>query len=340
VASFFRKLKWFVQRRRREDELREELQFHLDQETELHGEAGLPEQEARWAARRELGNLARLREDTRSAWGWPRLEQLGQDLRYALRAMAANKPFSLLVIISLALGIGANTAIYSFMDSILLRSLPVSGPESLVVLNWHSQARKLFERGPNTVVHGMSGNLYSDPQSDLTSGIFPFSAFELFQKNDAVFSNVFAYCSAGNRTLTIKGQSDIAGGEYVSGDYFRGLAVAPSAGRLIIPDDDRAGAPAVVVISFALSQRRFGGPANAAGQSVLINNAPFTKPQRSIRRSIRKSSLPSYARALQFSRWSSPAWGSTERCPITWRAGPPRSGSGWRWARRGGWWCG
>src|SRR5580700_1400393 len=71
VASFFRKLKWFVQRRRREDELREELQFHLDQETELHGEAGLPEQEARWAARRELGNLARLREDTRSAWGWP-----------------------------------------------------------------------------------------------------------------------------------------------------------------------------------------------------------------------------------------------------------------------------
>src|SRR5271154_4439076 len=128
-------------RHRKEEELGEELQFHLDQDAEEKREQGLAEQAARSAARRELGNLARLREDTRSAWGWTMLEQFGQDLRYALRTMSASKSFSLLAILTLALGIGANTAIYSFMDSILLRSLPVSDPESLAVLNWHRLAR-------------------------------------------------------------------------------------------------------------------------------------------------------------------------------------------------------
>jgi len=270
MMEFFRKLKWLAQRPRKEEELRAELQFHLEEEAE---QQGLSQQEAR----RELGNLTHLREDTRSAWGWTMLEQFAQDLRYAVRTMGANKLFSLLAILSLGLGIGANTAIYSFMDSILLRALPVSDPGSLVVLNWHSPpVARLFDRGPNTVVHAMSGSIWGDRKIGLTAGIFPFPAFELFQKNDSVFSSVFAYCPAGNRNLTIKNQSDIASGQYVSGDYFRGLAIPPSAGRLIIPDDDRAGAPSVAVISFALSQRRFGGPSNAAGQAILINNLPFT----------------------------------------------------------------
>jgi predicted permease len=268
MSEFFRKLKWLTERRRKEEELREELQFHLDEEAEHAGSD---------AARRELGNLTLLREDTRSAWGWTMVEQFTQDLRYAFRTMGANKLFSLLAILSLALGIGANTAIYSFMDAILMRALPVSDPESLVVLNWHSPpVARLFDHGANTVVHAMSGSMWGDRKTGLTAGIFAFPAFELFQKNDSVFSSVFAYCAAGSRNLTIKNQSDIASGEYVSGDFFRGLAIPPSAGRLIIPDDDRAGAPSVAVISFALSQRRFGGPSNAAGQAILINNVPFT----------------------------------------------------------------
>jgi macrolide transport system ATP-binding/permease protein len=135
MRSFFRRLHWLLQRRRREAELREELQFHLEEEAEQHQAEGLPEERARCAARRELGNLSLLQEDTRAVWGWTILEQLGQDLRYAFRTMSANRLFTILAITSLALGIGANTAIYSFMDSILLRSLPVSDPESLVVLN-------------------------------------------------------------------------------------------------------------------------------------------------------------------------------------------------------------
>jgi macrolide transport system ATP-binding/permease protein len=263
MMEFFRKLNWLVHRRRREQELREELQFHLEEEAE--------EQQDRDSARRELGNMTQVLEDTRSAWGWTLVEQLAQDLRYAFRTMSGNKLFALLAILSLALGIGANTAIYSFMDSILLRSLPVSDPESLVVLNWHAKQTKWG----SFVMHAISGSTFDDPKSGTTAGIFPYPAFELFQQNDSIFSSVFAYRPARNLNVAFKGQADLANGEYVSGDYFRGLAVPPAAGRLIIPDDDRAGAPAVAVISFALSQRRFGGPSNAAGQTILINNLPF-----------------------------------------------------------------
>jgi macrolide transport system ATP-binding/permease protein len=139
MTAFFRKLRWLTERRRKEAELREELQFHLDEEAEERQGEGLTEEEAKWAARRELGNLTLIQEDTRATWGWTLLEQLGQDLRYACRTMVANRVFSVLAVSSLALGIGANTAIYSFMDAILLRSLPVPAPESLVVLNWHAR---------------------------------------------------------------------------------------------------------------------------------------------------------------------------------------------------------
>jgi macrolide transport system ATP-binding/permease protein len=262
MMEFYRKLKWLVQRRRKEDELREELEFHILEEAEQSGSD---------AARRELGNLTRIREETRSAWGWTMVEQFAQDLRYAVRSMGANKLFSLLAILSLALGIGANTAIYSFMDAILLRSLPVADPGSLVVLNWH--AKQVAQWG-SFVMHTISGSTFDDPKSGTTSGIFPYPAFELFQ-NDSIFSSVFAYHPVRGLNVTFKGHADVANGEYVSGDYFRGLAVPPAAGRLIIPEDDRTGARPVAVISFALSQRRFGGPANAAGQSILINNLPF-----------------------------------------------------------------
>ena len=122
----------------------------------------------------------------------------------------------------------------------------------------------------------MSGSSYGDAKTGVTSDMFPFGAFELVRKNDSVFSSVFGYFPASGLNLTVRGQADIANGEYVTGDYFRGLGVAPAAGRLLLADDDRAGAPAVAVVSRAFSERRFGGPAEAAGQSILINNVPFT----------------------------------------------------------------
>jgi macrolide transport system ATP-binding/permease protein len=280
MTAFFRKLRWFTERRRKEDELAEELQFHLDEETELRRAEGLSTDQARWAARRDLGNLTCVQESTRATWTWLFFDQLVQDLRYALRMMVNNRGFTALAVLSLALGIGANTAIYSFMDSMLLRSLPVADPASLVVLNWHSKDPREMGKAKGNwaphVMHGMSGHTYDDPRTGMTTGIFPFPIFELFTKSDAVFSSLFAYYPSGTRTLTINGQAGTASGEYVSGEYFRGLAVAPAAGRLIVPEDDRAGASPIAVISFAFSQGRFGGPANATGQSILVDNVPFT----------------------------------------------------------------
>src|SRR5205085_9165772 len=140
------------------------------------------------------------------------LEQLGQDVRYALRTMDGNRLFTELAVLSLALGIGANTAIYSFMDAILLRSLPVSDPESLVMLRWHA---KPIKRG-SFVMHAMSGSTFDDPKLGTTSGIFPFPAFDLIAKNNGVFSSVFAYHPTPQLNVNVKGQADLARGEYVS----------------------------------------------------------------------------------------------------------------------------
>lgn len=273
MKSFFRRLGWLARRSRKEAELREELQFHLKEEAEQHQGEGLEEEQARWAARRELGNLTLVQEDTRAMWGWTILEQFGQDLRYAFRTMNANRLFTLLAVLSLALGIGANTAIYSFMDAILIRSLPVGDPQSLVVLNWRAKTTH-----GDFVMQGMSGDTYDDPKAGTEAGIFPYPAFELLQKSDSVFSSVFAfqYSFANNLNVTIKGEADLESGVFVSGEYFSGLGVPAVSGRIILPDDDRTGAPAVAVVSCALSQARFGGPPNAIGQSIVIDSVPFT----------------------------------------------------------------
>jgi macrolide transport system ATP-binding/permease protein len=269
MKSFLRKLAWLTRRERKEAELTEELQFHLDEEADERRADGLTMEDARRAARLDLGNLTIVREDTRAAWTWRLLEQLVQDLRYGARTLAANKAFSALAILSLALGIGANAAIFSFMDAILMRSLPVPDPQSLVTLAWHTKQPEF--NGTNR-----HDDDYTVPGGGYVGGIFAYQAFGLFQHDTSVFSTVFGYQGAGSLHFAVKGQAEMANAEYISGSYFSGLGVAPAAGRLIGPDDDRAGAPAVAVISYGLSESRFGGPANAAGQSVLLDNIPFT----------------------------------------------------------------
>ncbi|PYQ00972.1 MAG: multidrug ABC transporter substrate-binding protein [Acidobacteria bacterium] len=273
-ARLRNKLLFLFRRERFDRELSEEMDFHremLELEKTSQGVAG---EAAAVSARRQLGNTTLAGEHAREVWIIAWLDTLAADLRYAGRTMAANKTFAGLAILSLALGIGANTAIYSFMDSILLRSLPVPDPESLVVLNWHAPYAE-----HDSVMQSMSGTTYDDPRSGVTAGIFPFPAYELFRKYDSVFSTVFAHFpgwQVRRLNVTINGHADIAAGWNVSGDYFGGLGVPPAAGRLILPDDDRAGAPAVAVVSYGFSQRRFGGPANAAGRSILVDNLPFT----------------------------------------------------------------
>src|SRR5712672_1971061 len=134
-------------------------------------------------------------------------EQFAQDLRYAGRMMAAQPLFTAMATLSLALGIGANTAIYSFMDAILLRALPVRNPESLLVLNWRSK-----DHPP--VVHSLNGSNFRDPKTGYTSGNFPFTAYEALRANSPVFSSLFAFKEAGRLNLLVRGQADLAMGQY------------------------------------------------------------------------------------------------------------------------------
>ncbi len=270
-------LKRLIGRSEEDIELSGELESHLAHEIDDNLTRGMSPEEARRRALIKLGNPLRIREEV---WGTNRvawLEDTWRDLRYAARVLAKAPSFTLVALLVMALGIGANSAIYSFLDSLLLSSLPVSDPASLVVINWHSKSAR--EQGQSDfVMESMSGDVEDDSKLGSVSGIFPYTAFAVLQDSDAVFSDVFAYADVrGVRSLnvSIKGQAEIAHGELVSGDYFHGLGVVPSAGRLIVADDDRTGAAPVAVVSYAYSEKHFGGAAGAAGQEVLINNQPF-----------------------------------------------------------------
>src|SRR5688572_10919452 len=121
--QFFRKFAWWLRRSDREAQLQRELQFHLEEEAE-----GAQTDEARRAARRELGNLTLVQEHTRAAWGWTLVEQLGQDVRFGLRALRKAPSFTIAAALTIALGVGANTAVFSLINAVLLQSLAVRNP--------------------------------------------------------------------------------------------------------------------------------------------------------------------------------------------------------------------
>jgi predicted permease len=256
------------------------MELHLaEKAAELEAD-GMTAECARAEARRRFGNVGLKQEESREIWMTRFWSELGQDIHYGFRTMAANKAFSALAVLSLALGIGANTTIYSFMESILLRSLPVADPESLVVLNWHSRPPQNANKEWVHVMHGVQGMAWPGAKGAMVSGMFPYGAFETLgetlREEKPVFSTLFGYFNGLNRNLAARGQATSAHTEFVTGEYFRGLAVSPAAGRLIDSEDDRPGAAPVAVISFATSQQRFGGPSSAIGQPVLVDNVPFT----------------------------------------------------------------
>jgi macrolide transport system ATP-binding/permease protein len=276
VTDVLRRLRYWIESARRSEALGEEMELHLaEKAAELEAD-GMTAERAQAEARRRFGNAGLKHEESREIWMTRFLSELGQDVRYGFRTMNANRAFSALAVLLLALGIGANTAIYSLMESILLRSLPVGDPESLVVLNWHSPPPFNASKQWVHVVHGLQGVAWPGGKGAMVSGMFPYGAFETLRDENPVFSTLFGYFNGQTRNLSIHGQATTASTEYVTGEYFRGLAVSPAAGRPIDSADDRLGAAPVAVISFATSQNRFGGPPNAIGQSILVDNLPFT----------------------------------------------------------------
>src|SRR5262249_6134393 len=154
---------------------------------------GVSSEEARRRAHLDLGNAQLIREDVRTVWTWTTFEQVAQDARYALRTMVRYRLVVGLAIVSLALGIGGNTAIYSFMDALLFRPLPVPHPESLVLVTWHARPVNRSARQSEFVLRRINGSTYRDA-SVVTASIVPFAAFERLQQvSGPVFSGLFAY---------------------------------------------------------------------------------------------------------------------------------------------------
>jgi macrolide transport system ATP-binding/permease protein len=261
MNEILRRIRFLFHRAEYERDLEEEMRHHLA----LLGEHGRPDS----AAHRQFGNVTSLKEESRSMWTFAILEQFAQDLRYALRNMVATPLFTATAVLSLALGIGANTAIYSFMDAILLRGLPVPHPEELAIAEWHSPRR-------SAVVKGLNGSNRRYGKSGYASPNFPYSAYRMLGSEKDTFSTLFAYTYAQNFNVITGGEAESIPGGYVSGNYFSGLRVAPAAGRLLGNDDDRSGSPPVVVLAYAYWQRRFNGGPSVIGKSILLNNLPFT----------------------------------------------------------------
>ena len=262
-------MRWDFWRRKQRTRFDDEIAFDLALEAAERIRAGASPREAERASRRDFGNVPLLKEGIREMWGWTSLERLAQDLRYGWRTLRNNPLFTTMAVLSLALGIGANTAIFSFMDAILMRALPVRRPGDLVILNWHT-------KGLPGVVHGMSGSWYDDPHTGWNCGDYPFPAYELLRANNSVLSSMFGFADAGRLNLSVSGQTDLVDGQLVSGNFFSGLGVRPAAGRLNGDDDDRGAATPAVVISYNYWRRRFAGSADAIGQSIFLNRMPFT----------------------------------------------------------------
>ena len=223
------------------------------------------------AGPRELGNVTLAVEDARAAQSWMGFERLRQDVRYAVRSMGHHKAFTALVVLSLALGIGANTAIYSFMEAILMRPLPVPQPDELVIMKWRAKSYALARSG----MSWSTGGTVVSPETGTLATNFPYPALDVFDGANDIVSSAFAYFAIPRIGVTVGDQTDSLRGQYVSGAYFSGMGVPPVAGRLIQPADDALGAPAVAVVSERFSQRRFGAADGGVGQIIRLNDKPF-----------------------------------------------------------------
>src|SRR5262245_34838168 len=210
-----------IHRRRADRELDDEIRAHLEMEIEQNIADGMSPEEARLAARRSFGSVALAKEDSRAMWGLWSLEVLWQDLRYGLRMLVKNPGFTTIAVLTLALGIGANTAIFTLLDKVLIRSLPVEQPNQLVTFVEDAGGAPEYFSYPH----------YADlrDRNDVLSGLV------------AYFQRPFS--------LSDGSQSERVIGQIVSGNYFAALGVRPALGRFFLPEEDHTpGTHPVVVI--------------------------------------------------------------------------------------------
>ncbi len=247
-------MRWLKQlfgRRRRYNELSESIQEHLEEKIADLIEDGMSREKAERAARREFGNVTLIEEHSREVWQWPPLESLWADIKYALRRLRKSPGFASIALLTLALGIGANTGIFTLLDAVLLKSLPVPHPEQLFILK------------------------QSDHAADKSR--FPYLFFDHVRQQLPATAAIAAmswpdnfYISAG------KEQPQSTQGQLVSGDYFQVFETYPVLGRLLTPaDDEKLGGSPVAVISYGYWQRHFAADPAVIGRKLEVNRVPF-----------------------------------------------------------------
>lgn len=246
-------------RARMESEMDAELKFHMDAYANDLVRSGVPREEAMRRARLEFGGLERAKEECRDATGVTLVQSLVQDARYGLRMLRNNLGFTVIAVLSLALGIGANTAIFTLIDAVMLRMLPVKNPQQLVSLKLAPDSQ--FPR---------------DANGDLSTQ-FPYPAFVQMRDHNQVLSALFAFRDLRTLTVLVNGKAaEIEHGQLVTANYFSALGVHVALGRDFVPQDDVAEAKPVAILSYGNWQSNFGGEASVLGRRILVNDSPVT----------------------------------------------------------------
>jgi len=250
----------------RKAELKEEIESHLKMATPDRVARGESPAEAREAAMREFGNVPLIADVTRERWGWLRLERLTQDLQFAARQLRRTPAFTGTVLLTLALGIGANAAIFTLVNAVLLKDLPVADPKLLV---------RVGNNGHDCCV-GFNGIRKNGEYSNFST-----DTYEQLKKSVPEFEELAAMQAGwGYRPVIARRDGAPAArsvmGEFVSGNYFRTFGLVPAAGRLLMDSDDVKGAAATAVMSYGTWQRDFQGDATVIGSTFWVNTKPVT----------------------------------------------------------------
>jgi predicted permease len=255
------RLKALFRRRELDRDLEDEVAFHLAMRAASNRANGIEDEEARHAARRALGNVTSLKEVCREMWTFASLEGVLQDLRFAARKLRKNPGFTATAVLTLSLAIGANTAIFSLIDSVMLKTLPVPNP---------GQLYRIGEGRNCCVMDGLQGNF----------SIFSYALYKELRTNTPEFTAISAF-SGGLNSLSLRREgvgtpAEPFVGEFVSGDYFSTLEIGPAAGRLLGLNDDQSNAPPAVVMSYRVWREHYSLDPSIVGGSVLINGHPMT----------------------------------------------------------------
>lgn len=263
LRRFVKRLTSWTSTKRDEERLRAEIEEHLAFQIEDNLRAGLSAEEARRQAVLKFGAIESMKEDYRDKRGLPFVETLARDARYTLRRLRKSPAFTVTVVLTLALGIGATTSIFTLVHAVIMKSLAVANPRELYRVGTESRCAYC---GGYSQMHGFS--------------VFSYDLYKHLRDTTRGFSELAAF-QAGGSPLGVRraGRADAAQsypGEFVSGNYFTMFGINAYAGRLLIPGDDRPGAPPVAVMSYRLWEQRYGSDPSVIGSAFSIDEKSFT----------------------------------------------------------------